>query len=463
MAAGLQAAILLVVLGGAYVSAALAVRRAIDESLVRHALLDGGRERLPPGVIPEAEAEARARRVGAAFRTLIERHEDGEEHDDPDERHLVPRPRPDWLELLLPDEGAVRVAYVARPDGQVRVVAAPAGALAREMGEVVRTLAGVAAAAVPVAAALVFWVARRAFAPLREVASTAAAIGPASLDTRIRPRVAAEDETVASLVAVLNGMLDRLQAGFRAQARFADDAAHELRTPLGALRTQLEVALRHPRDAETYRQVLANALEDVERLSRLADDLLLLARHERGAVLPVESAVPLGDLVARAESEVSGLAHEAGVAVLTDVPAGLDLDCDPVAVERVLANLLRNAVQHSPPGGVVTVTARARAAAPAESGDGSAVPGVEVHVEDEGPGIPPADLPFVFDRFYRGDAARRRAGTGLGLAIARAVVEAHGGRIAASSRPGGGARFTVWLPRRAAPFRSGHAAAGQPD
>lgn len=440
IAAALQVLILLVVLSGTYVGVAVTVGRLLDNSLAYYGLLAMDADRLPGRVRREPGHEERARRSGVAFQTLVEKHAPTEREEDEDgeegEEHLVPDSRPDWLQTLWPARDAVRVAYVRLPDGRVRLVAAPAGVLAHQMREIVRILSAVAAGAVPIAAFLVFWVAQRAFGPLRQVTAIAAEIGPASLDTRIHTRVAGEDRTVNRLVAVLNGMLDRFQAGFRAQARFADDASHELRTPLAALRAELEVALRQPRDVEIYRRVLVSVQEEVERLSLLTNDLLLLARHERGAVLPLQPDVPLANLVTRVDRELGALAQDAGVTVVTDVPDELALDCDPVALERVFSNLVRNAIQHSPVGGVVMVTARPSAA------------GVQVDVSDEGAGIPTVHLPHIFDRFYRGDAARRRGGTGLGLAIARSVVEAHGGTIGVENLPGVGTCFTVWIPKR---------------
>ncbi|MCG0239745.1 MAG: HAMP domain-containing histidine kinase [Firmicutes bacterium] len=439
IAAALQAAVLVLVLGGVYVSTALTVRRAVDSALVTAALGSAGEDGVEPGgdgarVLPPYRVDFHTVRVPP-------RHEEDEDEEEWELRRLFRWLPEAWHELLWPSRRTVRVATIFLPGGSVRVATTAAGALAGEMRHVLRHLGAVAAAAIPVTSLIVFWVAHQAYAPLREVAATVAAIGPSRLDTRIRPRIAGEDQTVARLVEVLNGMLDRLQAGFRAQARFVDDAAHELRTPLGALRTRLEVALRHPRDAEGYRRALADALADVERLGRLVDDLLLLARHERGAALPLVPDVPLAPLVARADRELASQAEAAAVTVVTDVPQDLAADCDPVALERVLTNLLRNAIAHSPPGGVVTVEARA------EVRDG--VEGVAIQVSDQGPGIPPEDLPHVFDRFYRGRGGRRGDGAGLGLAIARAVVEAHHGRITVDSAPGAGARFTVWIPRKA--------------
>lgn len=433
--AAVLATLLLLVLTVAYTATALVWQDAADQALYRAAgvaaatpgalppgaaLLDGRGRRLAGVPLPERpELVDRARRRGVAFATVATEGE---------REHAWRRPDWDWLRRLLPADDDVRVVYVPAPGDRVLALAGPAGAQAGPLRRVAAGLALLALATVPVLAAAVFWLAHRAFAPIREMAAVVAAIHPATLDRRIQVPVA--DATLARLQQGLNSMLERLQAGFAAQSRFAAHAAHELRTPLGALRAEVEVALRHPRSADEYRRVLAGALAEAERLTRLTDDLLLLARQ---AALPVEPAVPLAPLVVRAVQETAVQAQAAAVAVVSDVPAGLAADVDPVALERVVANVVRNAIQHTPAGGNVTITARPTGA------------GVAFTVDDTGPGIPPAEQELVFQPFYRGTGARP-SGTGLGLAIARAVVEAHRGWIRAESAPGGGTRIAFWLP-----------------
>lgn len=233
-------------------------------------------------------------------------------------------------------------------------------------------------------------------------------------------------------------MLDRIERGFEHQRRFTADASHELRSPLSRLRSEMEVTLRRPRAAPEYEAVLRSALEEVERLSRLSEELLTLARLDAGEGAEASQVpVPLTPLV---EEELKRLEAEAGerkLAVVLEGHPGLMVQGTPEALLRlVVANLLHNAVKFSPPGGRVTVTVAPEGAQ-----------GV-LAVSDIGPGIPPEDLPRVFDRFYRASASRSPdvPGVGLGLAIARAIVEARGGRIAVQSTPGGGATFTVRLP-----------------
>jgi signal transduction histidine kinase len=231
---------------------------------------------------------------------------------------------------------------------------------------------------------------------------------------------------------VLNAMIGRLQGAFEVQGRFVAAAAHELRGPLGAMRAELEVALRRPRSAEEYKAALEGALAETARLSTLAEHLLMLARYERGVGLTVERDLDLSVLLERAAREVQ---RATGGQVTVSVPEGLTLDGDPLALERLVSNLARNGVEAG--GAPVALEARA------EQG------GVAITVRDSGPGIPAEALPHLFEPFYRADPARGRdGGTGLGLAIVKTVVDAHKGTVRVESAPGQGAVFHVWLPLR---------------
>lgn len=279
---------------------------------------------------------------------------------------------------------------------------------------------------------------RRALLPIDHVVAMAREIGETSLGRRL-PHPGTEDE-VGRLVTTLNEMLARIERGFDAQRRFTADASHELRSPLTRLRTELEVTLRRPRSAGDYERALRSSREEVERLSRLASALLTLARLDAGE--PPEASrepVLLGPL---AEAEVRRFAPDAarkGVALVLEPAPPVAARAAPEALAVVVGNLLDNAIKFSPAGSRVSVRVSA--------GDGSA----RITVADQGPGVPLEAVPRLFDRFYRGDASRTPAapGAGLGLAIARALVEAYGGRITVNATPGGGAAFTVSLPRDA--------------
>ena len=281
-----------------------------------------------------------------------------------------------------------------------------------------------------------YLVAARVSAPLRRIARTAAEVDAGDLSRRIEAR--GPHDEVRALAESFDHMLDRLEDAFATQRAFVSDASHELRTPLTVVRGQLEVLAReeHP-PPEEVRRVERLVAAEVDRMQRLVDDLLVLARGDEGLV-PHTEPVALREFV---QELVDGLAATADRRFeVGELPPGT-VPADPELLARVLRNLIRNAVEHTRPGGVVAVTAAPR--------DG----GVEIAVDDDGPGIEPGELERVFDRFHRTDAARSRAagGSGLGLAIARAIVEAHGGGIRAERSPRGGARVAFDLPWSASP------------
>lgn len=281
--------------------------------------------------------------------------------------------------------------------------------------------------------------ARAALARLDTISRTARRISAEDFGKRLA-RDGTGDE-LDHLAETLNEMLARLEAAFAEIRRFSADAAHELRTPLTALRGGLEVALRADRTAAQYRDVLVSSLEEVDRLIRLAEDLLLLTRSSTGAG-PKAAAVDLEPLVLDVFDTALRLAAGGGVTVRTpaDFPrtgeGPLTVMGDQMALRRALLNLVDNALKYTPAGGSVEL-ALARDGAEAV-----------VTVRDTGVGIDPADLERIFDPFVRLDAARTRptGGTGLGLAIVRSIVAAHGGRLHAESTPGRGSTFTISLP-----------------
>jgi len=213
---------------------------------------------------------------------------------------------------------------------------------------------------------------------------------------------------------------------------------HDLRTPITAMRGEAEVALRHPRTPEQYERILRSLLEEIDHLATISDTLLLLARVETGELAPQRMMTDVRELVTRAVQRVRQRVTDHPVSY-QPTPDGIgSAALDGRMVSLVLDHLLDNAVRHTPPETPVTVSLRA---------DGGTAC---VTVEDEGPGVPDEVLPHLFERFYRGDAARGRgAGAGLGLTVAAAIVQAHGGTIAADRGRSGGLRVTVRLPRAA--------------
>jgi signal transduction histidine kinase len=294
--------------------------------------------------------------------------------------------------------------------------------------EVERTF--VIAGGLALAAALLagYLLAARTAAPLRRMAVTAAAVDGGDLTPRIGPEDAAAIE-VRTLAEAFDHMLDRLDDAFSRQRQFVSDASHELRTPLTAIRGQLEVLARSARpEPEDMRRVEGVVMTEMTRIERLVGDLLTLARLDEGVALE-RREIPLAPYLRRlAEDEPLG-----GVAV-GELAAGT-LRADPDRLTQVVRNLLANARRHAGVRGQVAISATARGAR------------LTIRVDDDGPGIDPAERERVFASFHRSEAARDRGsgGSGLGLAITRSIVELHGGRIWVEESPLGGARVALEL------------------
>ena len=235
-------------------------------------------------------------------------------------------------------------------------------------------------------------------------------------------------DEVSRLAQTLNDMLARLQAAFEHERRFVADASHELRTPLALLRTELDLALRRPRSREELESALRSAAEETQRLSRLADDLLLIARADQGPLPMRREVVAAGDLLADAATRFASSSSSLGRDLLVE-PTALHVDADPLRVGQALVNLVDNALTYGE--GAVELAAEER--------DGL----VELHVRDAGSGFPDDFRARAFDRFSRADEARSRGGSGLGLSIVELVARAHGGGAGLRNRPSGGA--DVWL------------------
>lgn len=278
-----------------------------------------------------------------------------------------------------------------------------------------------------------YWLAGRSLAPVGRMTEAARRISAENLGERIAP--AGPGDELGRLAETLNAMLDRIDLAFGATRRFTADAAHELRTPLATIRTEAEVALLATRDPEAYREALRSVVEEAERLSRLADRLLLLSREDAGVAL-TRRPVRLDEAVRQAADAAAVVARGAGVSLRIGPLCPARVAGDPDLIRQVLDNLVGNAVEYTPAGGEVVVSAR--------RADGRVV----LEVRDTGVGIPGDALPRIFDRFYRVDESRSRrtGGTGLGLSIAKAAVERHGGTIEVASVPGLGSTFRVAFP-----------------
>jgi two-component system sensor histidine kinase MprB len=324
---------------------------------------------------------------------------------------------------------SVRVITQPLGDGRAIQVALPLEDVDDTLAELRWALVLIGVAGVVLAGLLAAAVARAGLAPVRRLDRTAEEVAHTG-DLGRRIDVEGHDE-VARLARTFNDMLAALEASQQSQRRLVMDASHELRTPLTALRTNIEVLAHHDAlEPEEQRRLLGDVTAQLEDLSRLVGDVVSLARGtengEDREELRLDALV--GRSVDRARLHAPGLtfALDAAPTLVTGAPGQL---------ERAVGNLLDNAAKWSPPGGTVEVTVR----------DG------EVTVRDHGPGIDPADLPHVFDRFYRAPSARRTPGSGLGLAIVRQAAEAHGGSVAAGAAPGGGALMRLRLPVSSGP------------
>jgi two-component system OmpR family sensor kinase len=347
-----------------------------------------------------------------------------------------------YATLALPDVGNLRVLERVvhlpargRPTYRVTVgVGEPLAAVTRAQQGVARAfiLAGILA----LAGALLgsFLIGSRVSRPLRRMAAVAARVDAGDLHPRIHAE-GAHGQEVRVLADAFNHMLDRLTAAFAGQRAFVADASHELRTPLTVIRGQLEVLAAHANPSgEEVRRVERLVQDEIARISRLVDDLLLLAKAEHTQFLrvePVDLPVYVGELW-------QGMALTAARRFRLDpVPAGT-LRADPDRLAQALRNMIANAIEHTTEEhGLVHLQVQV-------------TPGAHVRfvVEDDGPGIPAEQRELVFDRFHRIDPARDRAsgGTGLGLAIVRVIARAHDGTVSASSAPTGGARIELELP-----------------
>jgi two-component system, OmpR family, sensor kinase len=352
----------------------------------------------------------------------------------------------------LIDRSAVtfEIAAPASPGATTRggrrelVLAGAGGALVlvgRDLADVrtaVRTFATTAAlggiAALLVSLAGGWFLISRALAPIGRINRAAADMAAGNLDARIA--VERTENELEHVAQALNGAFDRLHRALDSQQRFTADASHELRTPLATIGAETEWALARPRSAEEYRESLVTCRRATERMARLVERLLTLARADHEAIELDRSPVPLEPLVQEAVSLVQPLAVRRGITIETHLnPTRVNGDRD--CLTELVTNLCSNAVEYNRDGGHVTVEVWP---------DG---PDACMRVRDSGVGISEEDLPRIFERFYRTDKVRdrRTGGAGLGLAIAKWIVDAHGGRITCQSTLGQGTEMLVRLPR----------------
>ncbi len=273
------------------------------------------------------------------------------------------------------------------------------------------------------------WLSRRALKPVDDVARAALSTGIANLSRRI-PVPQTGDE-LQRLTETWNATLGRLEGAVGTLSQFAADASHELRTPLAVIRTSAELALRRTRSPEGYRESLGEIAAEAERMTRLVEDLLLLARTDAQSAEMPKQPLDLGLLMADAATSLRELAQLRGIRIETMCAGEPVVTGNAAALRRLLFVLLDNAIKYSQPASAVLARVNG------ETGQ------VMVSVQDFGCGIRAEDQPHIFKRFYQADAARRDGGFGLGLSLAQAIARAHGADIAFISREGAGSTFSV--------------------
>jgi len=326
------------------------------------------------------------------------------------------------------DRGEIRYLAVpiraAGPSDGTFAVAVSLGEERREVNEAVRIAAGVSIVVFLIAAIIVFAAVGRVLAPVRGLTDTARSITESDLTRRIE--VEGDDE-LARLARTFNDMLDRLEAAFASQRRFLGDAGHELRTPITIVRGHLEVMGDDP---DERRETIALVTDELDRMGRMVDDLLLLERAQRPDFLRIEP-IDLEDLASETLAKASAIADRRWR--LRGEREGM-VHGDRQRLQQALLNLAENAAKYTKESDEIQVGAEIR--------DGQA----RIWVSDNGPGIDPGEQALVFERFQRAERGSHQEGTGLGLALVKAIAEAHGGRVELVSSLGAGATFTLILP-----------------
>ena len=279
-----------------------------------------------------------------------------------------------------------------------------------------------------------WFMAGRALRPVDAITLAVQRIAEGDLTQRLTAPASADE--IGRLTNTFNDMIDRLETSFRQIRQFSSDVSHEMRTPLTVMRGETELALRRPRENEDYKAVMESNLEEIDRMTRIVDELLFLSRADMGEVKMEHLTVPLDWLIEDVQRQASLLGQEQNiqVALISNVPAVVS--GDELRLRELFLNLVDNAIKYSRFGGTVEM------ALTIEQGQ------ARLSVTDHGIGIAEEDWPQIFDRFYRTDNARAhtKKGTGLGLAICSWIAESHHGRIEVQSQVGEGSTFTVWLP-----------------
>lgn len=339
--------------------------------------------------------------------------------------------------LSAPDDTPVRFARAAVKIQDGRTVEITAAHFMTGEARMLQTfrweITGAVLFAYLLIAALGYVVIRRGLRPLRHMALEATKIHPASLSTRLSSDNAPQE--LQQLIYSFNDMLERLAEGYQRLTQFSADLAHEIRTPVGALMGHCQVALYQPRSTEEYETLLANNMEELERISRMVENILFLARATDARSVLTITSIDVSAEMTRIQEYFEGLAEEREM-TLHSAGEGI-LYADAILFQRALSNLVANAVRYAHEGTPIVVRAEAHAS------------GMDIHVISQGDPIPPEKLGKLFDRFYRADASRSEGGSssGLGLSIVQAIMALHQGRVRVVSSAEGETRFTLTFPR----------------
>jgi heavy metal sensor kinase len=277
--------------------------------------------------------------------------------------------------------------------------------------------------------------ARRAVSGVEAITRTAQAISGGTLEKRVP--VKDRGDEIDQLAITFNQMLDRVQLLVAEIRQMGDDIAHDLKSPLTRIRGMAEIAIATGKAPAEYETMAASVIEECDRLQDIINTMLMIAKTEAGVEKPARVRFDLAILVREACELFEITAEDRGLALACAVPEECFVQGDARMLQRMLANLLDNAIKYTPAGGRIETSIR-------KDANG----GVVLTVKDTGIGIAPEDLPHIFERFYRGDQSRSESGTGLGLSLARAIARAHGGDITVTSTPREGSVFTVTIPSR---------------
>jgi len=302
------------------------------------------------------------------------------------------------------------------------------------LSQVARELAIGGVVFVAIAALGAYWLARAALSPVERLRRQVAAVSGRDEESAVE--VPGTRDEIAALADTMNELLGRLQGALARQRAFVADASHELRTPLAVLRGELELAARPGRGRDELAAAVRSAAAEAERLSRLTDDLLLLARSDKDQLSLRLETTDIGKLLARSAGIAASRLAAAGISCRIEAQDGVLAAVDGDRIRQAVDNLLDNALRFAPRGSAIVLCATA---------DGC---DLGIQVRDDGPGFPPGFLPHAFERFRRPDTGRSRddGGAGLGLAIVRAIAAAHGGTATAANRPGSGAMVSMYFP-----------------